>query len=273
MEQKLQNPAYAQYVQPYVSPRHKRLRRTNIGCAASLPFVMFLLIMTTGITLRLALPVLIAGLAIVPLCSLLHEKTGRFRPLLRIAQTIAVGLLAAALAAPFICLTGTRNPQMYRLKWFVYTNGVRESAFVKNNIPPEKLPAIHKDYYFRTEPDMIAQDYTPCAFLFLHTDAETLNQTAERLDAYSGVIREQNTPPDPEDLAEREAGYRADEAYLAHRPDALPHFVYQELVKKAGFQDDLSNAVIYKPAKQANMWYVGSGALINYETGLLVIWV
>ena len=48
--------------------------------------------------------------------------------------------------------------------------------------------------------------------------------------------------------------------------------VYERLYKVANITDNLDNAIIYT-GDNASMWNSYSGAMLNYETGLLAIWI
>ncbi len=268
----MSNPPPAQHVKPALSQRRKRVRAVNIGCGIALYPVLLFLIATIGITLKLALPVLIFGFGIIPFFFKRSEKTGKCRIPLLISRIIGITLTAAALAAPLICLNFKRMPLLYRAKQFVFSQGVRSSPLTAHSILPKKLPSVCKDYYFRTEPCMPAQDYVPSAYFFIHTDQETLKQYAEKLESYKGVTCYQNQPLSEAEYVENRQYCQPDQLYQLNRPPALPSFVYEQLII-AGFTDDLSHAYTYFPSRRAGQWYIGSGALINYETGLYLVWI
>lgn len=246
-----------------IARKRRNLNTANglIGGIGCFPLMLFS-ISVIGITLKLGLLTLVFSLLLVPLCFTLHLKTGKLKPLLQVLRGICIALMAASAAAVICCLNFQRTPLMYHAKCWVFTHGVRETGMARNGILPEHLPDNISDYYFRTEPCMPAQDYTPCAYLFLHTDRQTLEQYAAKLDAYQGISRIETAPPEDYEPA-------PDELY---KPADFPGFVFSQFTS-AGFTDDLSHAVVYFPSARAGQWFIGSGALINYETGLFAVWI
>ena len=55
------------------------------------------------------------------------------------------------------------------------------------------------------------------------------------------------------------------------KPEALPKNVFEKMINDAEVQEDLSNALIYL-GNDGGMWNPPTGALLNYQTGLIVIW-
>ena len=103
---------------------------------------------------------------------------------------------------------------------------------------------------------------------------ETLNNIAEKLNADTELTCTQSKPLTAEEMKkETYAYYGKHETISTFKPAELPRFVYNELVWEAGFTDDLSNATIYFTESKEFSWNCGKGALINYETGLLVLWI
>jgi hypothetical protein len=131
---------------------------------------------------------------------------------------------------------------------------------------PAALPAKHDDYYFRTEPAAIAQDYCPFAYLAFHTDKATLRTYEQNLTGNPHLERRENPKYSEEDLERLSLNEDAVNAGY------LPLFVYHYVKEKGGICDDLTHAVIYQGDNRGT-WHCGSGALINYETGLLIVWL
>ena len=262
MKQNLPNPPPARHVQPEISPRRRRLRSINIGCAVTLPFLLILQLFTLWLSVKLAIPVLVIVLLIIPALFHLHEKTGKLRLPLAVFRVLGIAMTAAAIAIPVLCIRGTRIPQLYRIRRFIYEDGLHDAFHSKNSILPETLPAVHRDYNFSILPTV--QDKS---FLFLHTDTETLAQYEAQFAA----------DPDVTCLTEDTAPAQTDETEQPERPQALPAEVWQKLRDTAGFGEDLSHAKIYHKfvllEQRANgKLGISGNALINYETGLLAFW-
>ena len=66
--------------------------------------------------------------------------------------------------------------------------------------------------------------------------------------------------------------YPEEEKWRLNCPTKLPMHVYERLYKVANITDNLDNAIIYT-GDDASMWNSYSGAMLNYETGLLAIWI
>lgn len=249
-----------------IGAQRKRLRNANkviggCGCAGFVFGGIIVLMYTAGIMLKLGFPAMVICLGVVPLCFNLYAKTRKFKWLLHTARTAGIALLAGIVLAPVVCIHFERVPLLYPVKRLVFTQGV-SSRPIGNVILPYWLPAQYTDYYFYTEPSLVAQDYTPVAYLFLHTDEATLRTYEEKLRGSAHLERKENCAYTPEKLEQNES--------LLYQN--LPRFVYYKLTDIAGITDDLSHAIVYQ-SDNGYTWYVGSGTLINYETGLLVVWL
>ncbi|MBR3418600.1 MAG: hypothetical protein IKG82_07920 [Oscillospiraceae bacterium] len=269
-------PPPARYVKPQISARRKRLKAVNIGCGAAIPFLAIILGTTLNITLIAALPVLIFGLCVIPFFFKLNDDTGSCRIPLLISRVIGIGLLAVTLLAPPVCLGFSRTPLLYPVKRLVYAKGVKSyqniGAFCEHRcLLPEKLPAVHEDYRFYTDQALHGPDGPyPDAYLVFHTDTETLKQYAAKLEA-SREIKRQRYELTEDDL--NNLDYFTDEqdrlAFKYRRLFNIPEEITGRMLRNSGITDDLSDADYYVPADKTNL---GSGVLINYETGLFLAW-
>lgn len=269
-------PPPARYVKPQISARRKRLKAVNIGCGVAIPYLAIILGTTLNITLIAALPVMIFGLAVIPFFFKLNDDTGSCRIPLLISRVIGIGLLAVTLLAPPVCLGFSRTPLLYPVKRLVYAKGVKSyqniGAFCEHRcLLPEKLPAVHEDYWFLTDQALHGPDGPyPDACLVFHTDTETLKQYAAKLEA-SREIKRQRYELTEDDL--NNLDYFTDEqdrlAFKYRRLFNIPEEITGRMLRNSGITDDLSNADYYVPADKTNL---GSGVLINYETGLFLAW-
>ncbi len=269
-------PPPARYVQPPVPVRRKRMKSINIGCAASIPFLAILLGTTLNITLYAAIPVLILGLVLIPVFFRVNEDTGSCRIPLLISRVIGIGLLAVTLLAPPVCLGFSRTPLLYPVKRLVYAKGVKSyqniGAFCEHRcLLPEKLPAVHENYRFYTDQALHGPDGPyPDACLVFHTDTETLKQYAAKLEA-SREIERQRYELTEDDL--NSLDYFTDEterlAFKYKRLFNIPEKITRNMLRNSAVTDDLSDADYYVPVDKTNL---GSGVLINYETGLFLAW-
>lgn len=259
------NPPPARHVRQPLSRRQKRLKNVNIGCAASLPFLLFFFIGTLGITEIAALPIFAFGMVLIPVFFFINDRTGKCRLLLTVFRIIGIGLLTAAIASSFICFGFSRTRILYPVKKTVFAAGVRgiEAAQKKKSLLPDRLPANCTDYLFITQPCAIAQDYYPNAYLFFHADTETLKQFAEKLEAASGIecFHEEKPPAQDEE-----------DVNLFNLRGALPGHVYARAADWADCEPDFRYAYYYQRSEGAKLSWFGIGVLIDYDTGTFVAW-
>ena len=165
--------------------------------------------------------------------------------LLWISRITGLFLMILAYCAPIICINFKTQSFMYPVKRIVYVYGVKPAA---KDILPVFLSESPEDYYFRTEGSFPAQDYRPYSYLIFHTSEQALAEYQNAI-----YVNPKN------------------DTYMAYWPEELPRHVYNWLVKGAGITENLNNAVIYGHNSNSD-WNLYSGALLNYETGLIVIW-
>ena len=264
--QQAPNPPPARYAKPPVSKRRKRLRAVNIGCAASIPFLMIFLLGTVCFTEIMAIPVLAVGLGLIPFFFRLNEDTGECRLLLTVSRLLCIGLLVLTAAAPVICLNFDGTQKMYPLKKLVFARGVKGSAAAAavHSLLPDTLPDVCSDYQFRTQPCTIAPGSGQSAYLFFYTDAQTLRQYAGQLEAAEGMNCAHEEPPlRPAETADAET---------VPLRGPMPSDPYNMLVKWKGFAPDLRYAYCYTPSSNVSRNWFGKCVIIDYNSGLFAVW-
>ncbi|MBR4200785.1 MAG: hypothetical protein IKQ91_05860 [Oscillospiraceae bacterium] len=264
-DKRIAEPEYAARIEK--KRRHLRNANTIIGgfgCLGTVLGGVFYLMMTAGLTLWLGVPALVICLFVIPGVFRLCARTGRHKLLLHIVRTLGITLFAAVWLVPLICIRFDRVPLLYPVKHFVFQCGVKAYPY-RGTILPAFLPKKHDDYVFRTEPGMVAQDYHPYEYLFIHTDAETLRAFEQKLSGDPDCERQENRSYSPEEVQEMlENGEIRSADWAAYQN--IPQWVYESIRNGADINDDLTYAVVYRSEG-------GSfGAVLNYETGLLVIW-
>ena len=103
----------------------------------------------------------------------------------------------------------------------------------------------------------MAQDYRPYAYLVFHGREELLRSLEAELSQKSGYEPAETKMPE--------------EAGAVRKPESLPMHVFYKLLDEASINEDLSRAVIYL-GNDGDRLNSASGALLNYDTGLVVIW-
>ena len=135
----------------------------------------FLFILTVGLSLYLLFINLAVNLVLVIFYKI-YQKNGKCRTPLIITRIIAVVLVFISISIPFIPASCCYTKQMYPIQRFTYVHGVRQSA---NEILPKKLPQNISDYYFRTQLNFPAQDYSPYSYLSFYTDKDSIAELEE----------------------------------------------------------------------------------------------
>ena len=264
---------------PLISKRQQRLRTVNMGCAASIMPLLLLFGATLNITLKFSLPILAVGLGLVPFCSMIYEKKGKGCIPLTIFRVLTIGMLVIVIGSAVICMCFQHTPALFRLKRLIFAVGVHDykdiDQFGENKcLMPEKLPAVHKDYCYVTDQALHGPDGPfPRACLSFYTDAETLQQYAEKLETAEGVEHlhyESDAWEMPEYYQEQMDNWLADQYRQTFH---MPERVIFQMLRYAGIRENLSNADYYAPAFSSGLSEsFGSGVIINYETGLFLAW-
>lgn len=101
------------------------------------------------------------------------------KPLLHVLRAVVICLTAAFYLPTALLMGFDRVKLLYPLKRLDYTHGVygRDAAYFERLLP-EKLPEVCKDYSFRTQGSVPAQDYHPTSWLCFTTDKATLDAYA-----------------------------------------------------------------------------------------------
>ena len=227
------------------------------ACILGLPLVLIRLSMYGGLTA----PMWWTGLGIYVLSALLLYRRSLEKKWLKAlhwsARILGVLLMLAAFYLPAnIGRHFERNPSMYSAKRYIYIEGVKDGRDA--GLLPHELPENITDYYFSTMSEMpMAQDYRPYAYLVFHGREELLCSLEAELSQKSGYEPAETKMPE--------------EAGAVRKPEALPMHVFDKLLESAGINEDLSRAVIYL-GNDSDRLNSASGALLSYDTGLVVIW-
>lgn len=227
------------------------------ACILGLPLVLIRLSMYGGLTA----PMWWTGLGIYVLSALLLYRRSLEKKWLKAlhwsARILGVLLMLAAFYLPAeIGRHFERDPSMYSAKRYVYIEGVKDGKDA--GLLPQELPGDITDYYFSTMSEMpMAQDYWPYAHLVFHGSEELLRSFEAKFSQMSGY-----------ELAETKM---PEEAGAVQKPESLPMHVFDKLLDEASINEDLSRAVIYL-GNDGDRLNSASGALLNYDTGLVVIW-
>lgn len=229
---------------------------------------MFWLISTSGISF----PLFLYGIAIYVLgCVIFYIKSQHnlvCKRILIAIRIIGISMILIAYSCPLICINFEGSSIMYPVKRFIYTHGVKDDS---DGILPIFLYGDISDYYFRTEGSFPVQDYTSFAYLAFHTSEENLKKYEEKLRENPNYEYSKNVSLNEEEYQAELEKYEEKYKWEAGCPQKMPQHVYQRLYKSAGITDKLDNSVLYvvKNTKASKSY---KGALINHETGLIVIW-
>ena len=184
----------------------------------------------------------------------IHPKAQR---ILRIIRVIGFAALVLVHCVPLVYFGFQRTDRLYPLRHSLWGDG----ALLPDDLPP------HSEYCFVMETKLHGPDGHPSACLVLRTDAETLAE-------YDRLLSERCQRTENEPLAlegeERErylAGLKPNER---NRPQSVPYFIYRKIYD-AGFTEPMEHCTVYTFGN-ASMWYIGAGAVIDRESGLLAIW-
>ena len=241
--------------------KQNRAEKNLCGCGCAF-FSIMIGTGVLGLTHKLLLPMLIVGMLVLPVCSVIIRKTGRCKPLLYTVRGIAAALLCLPCIMTMLCIGFSKTPALYRIKRFIYREGVRD---IRHSavLSPEKLPADFSGYLFHTRAQAAAQDYHPDAVLQLYTtDTAWLDAFEAKLAAEAGLIRLEfhapdAAPYDPEDGEEPED----------IRPNHLSAYLYSMM------QDaDKEQFVWYEPTDETGKPLTYGCALISRKTGLVLVW-
>ena len=217
-----------------------------------LPVGLAVMIFTVGISWKLFLIALFANL-ILGAVSMWVRQQGTGRKLLHVMRVIAIGSVVLYYVPSTVGIGFTETRWMYPLKRFVYVHGI--SGY--GEVLPEKLPQKCEGYFFRTEVQMIAQDYHPSSYLAFYTDPAEL----DRLAAEFGGRRTVTKTLDEMDDEERE---RLSYLDFPNCPEEIPPFV----VGRVHPAEELHGAVVYVRSDS----YYSKGLVLDYDSGYVIYW-
>ena len=228
----------------------KQQRDSKAGCAAAfflVPLSLLWMAMALHyIVLAVWCGAMLLTFLIVPAfrdtVAQIHPK---MQAVLRIIQKIGMAVLIAVHLIPLLYLNFQKTEFLYPLRRAIFGS----DAF------PENLPP-HTDYAFIAESKLHGPDGTSSAYLVLRTDAETLEQYDRIFSAKYYRV----------DLAEEEPKQTG-----SIKLNGVPEFVRRRIAS-AGFDEPMEHCTLFTVGG-SSMWYIGSGAVIDRASGLLILWV
>lgn len=253
MKKKIQNAAQPAAEHP---PQIPNGLGCGLGCAS-----VFLGMGVMNLTVLLLYPAVPVWLLVIPLCALLYRKTGKCKPLLYAARGAGITLMLLPFLMTVLIVGFSGTSALHPVRRFIYRKGVVNRPY-SAVLMPAHLPENTYDYHLQIRPLFPAQDYKPEALLRLRTDAAWLDTYEAELAAADGLMRIENEPPefDPEYDEEPEG---------PQCPQYLPHYLYDTRY----ITEDLSHAVFYLPQNSDGTPDKSTGAMLNRETGLLIVWI
>jgi len=148
-----------------------------------LPVWMLAMMYTPSLTT----PLLILSIILCLLLGVVYKVVrwlGTGKPVLYGFRTAALCSMLAVYV-PFAIMCGFGHSKwMYPVKRMTYTHGVfGENHGYYDRLLPESLPKVCKNYSFRTQGSMVAQDYHPSSYLVFSTDKTALDAYAAYYEA------------------------------------------------------------------------------------------
>lgn len=241
-----------------------RAANTAVGTGCVFGCVFWL----TGLGLTFPLFLIVAGInLLLGVVSKLVRRFQKGRGFLYVLRGIAVLSAIVFVLVPVTVMNFERTPLLYPAKRFVFTRGVRSDGLYREMLP-EHLPENCTDYYFRTQGQAIAQDYSPSCYLVLHTDPATLEQLVQTVIPQVSDTLVRMEPPvwDAENPKPDPALYSEESLLMAQCPELASHA--SAVFWRAGLRDDLTEAELWRTANAA----YSKGILINKKTGLFALW-
>jgi hypothetical protein len=252
--------------------RKKNTPLENLNNAIFILWLFFggplLFILTVGLSLYLLFINLAVNLVLVIFYKI-YQKNGKCRTPLIITRIIAIVLVFISISIPFIPASCCYTKQMYPIQRFTYVHGVRQSA---NEILPKKLPQNISDYYFRTQLNFPAQDYSPYSYLSFYTDKDSIAELEEKCKKKGGYTTEAEMTYSEyiADLEFTESELNDKELMLSYKSKYLESlkfslYVFDHLNKEK--QNELDeNLVVYRFKNKRH------GYAFDYDSGLVVVW-
>lgn len=197
-----------------------------------------------------------------------YKEYGTYKKAVIILRTVAVIFTLFCISLPIVCIRFENSKIMYQPKKMVFSYGVRVYSEKTMKRFPKNLPEKCEDYYFKTEPCMPAQDYSPTAYLSFYTDTDAIKELERNCRENDGFIPECEITYE-EYFEEKEEYYEGDlkiimSGYLQKR--GLPPYVYHRLSDKKQAELD-KDTVIYNFSESNKYGYA-----FDYDSGLVVMW-
>ena len=223
----------------------------GLGFVLLNPFCWIFLSITPKLTFRLLLPFLISGIVVVPICYAIHRKTGKLKFLLFLTRFAACAITAVLLLSPFVYPIIfdmlAKKPATYPLARGLLIECIyadERSRFLL----PQKLPDPHDNLHFKSGAPYFANGGGRTnTILCMHTDQAALS-------AYEAKLLQSNHFT-CQDLPCTEEERR----YLPILSDDYNKETEYNSGKMYSVKDDDERDCFGR-------------AIINYDTGLLLIW-
>lgn len=197
-----------------------------------------------------------------------YKKYGLHKKTVIILRTVTIISTLFCISLPIVCIRFENSKIMYQPKKMVFSYGVRVYSEETMKRFPKNLPEKCEDYYFKTEPCMPAQDYSPTAYLSFYTDTDAIKELERNCRENDGFIPECEITYE-EYFEENEEYYEGDlkiimSGYLQKR--GLPPYVYHRSSDKKQAELD-KDTVIYNFTESNKYGYA-----FDYDSGLVVMW-
>ena len=216
-------------------------------------------------TTLLFLPLLLICGILLPVFSRIQKKHSIAKPFVWILRmTVLAAFSFIICSAALIMCRCEQDEKLYAFRRFAYLRG---TVFMSEseNLLPKALPAVHDDYFFYTKPypHPMDDEFSRQGFLFLHTDDAGIAEIENKL-MLRGETVQSNLNCSEAELAEMRADYadtsEAPWYCFQNYTQKFPTQIYRVLRERGILQEDISHADYYPHA------------LINKETGLVIIW-
>lgn len=232
----------------------------------------FLLLLLPLVTPGVALPFGFIAFISMVFAIDFHDKyknRGKCKKRFIVSTIISISCTVIVFASPFIGIKFEETKIMYPLKKAVYVMGVRSSA---NEILPKKLPKNASGYYFKTQLNFPAQDYSPYSYLSFYTDKDSIAELEEKCREKGGYTTEAEMTYSEyiADLEFTESELNDKELMLSYKCEYLkrlkfPKHVFWQLSDKK--QDILDETLVVYNFDNSRHGYA-----FDYDSGLVVVW-
>ena len=168
--------------------------------------------------------------------------------------------------SPIIGMSFSETPFMYKAKRAVFGYGVRSGANMDTFLPKD-IPDNCDNYYFRTQPCFVAQDYHPNAYLAYHCDDSCFPEYM----AVAGRIGEKHEKEltFEQFLSESRIGSieewdgKQKSLVIGHYHNIPPHVISM-------LKDEHRNMLT--PSSEVYNNFGSGGCIFDRTTGLMVFW-